>query len=59
MVSNSIITIIVTVIIAHIIIQQKNKNKNVRQPIVTIEDNSHELYRLPRPILKRSQSTRY
>jgi len=59
MASSDIITIIVTIIIAYIIIQRKNKNKNVRRPIVTIEDNSHKLYRLSRPILKRSQNTRY
>jgi len=56
---SGIITIIVTIIVAYIIIQRKNKNKNVRRPIVTIEDNSHEWYKRPRPILKRSQSTRY
>jgi len=59
MASSGIIMIIVTIIVAYIIIQRKNKNKNVKRPIETIEDNSHELYRLPRSILKRSQSTRY
>jgi len=54
MASSDIITIIVIIIIMYIIIQQKNKIKNVRQPLVTIEDNDHKLYRLPRPILKRS-----
>jgi len=43
----------------YIIIQRKNKNKNVRRPIVTIENNFHKLYGLPRPILKHSQSMRY
>jgi len=59
MASSGIIIVIVTIIIAYIIIQRKNKNKNVRRPIVTIGDNSDELYRLPRTILNRSQSTRY
>jgi len=59
MASSGIITIIVIIIIMYIIIQRKNKIKNVKQPIVTIEDNSHKLYRLPRPILKRNQNTRY
>jgi len=54
---SGIIMIIITIIVAYIMIQRKNKN--VRRPIVIIEDNSHELYRLPRPILKRSQSMRY
>jgi len=59
MASSGIIMVIVTIIIAYIIIQRKNKNKNVRRPIVTIGNNSDELYRLPRTILNRSQSTRY
>jgi len=59
MASSAIITIIIVIIIAYIIIQRKNKNKKIRRPIVTIEDNSDKLYRLPRPILKRSQSMRY
>jgi len=58
MASSGIITIIIIIIIAYII-QRKDKNKNVRRPIVTIENNSHKLYRLPRPILKRSQNTRH
>jgi len=55
----TIIVIIVIIIVTYIIIQRKKKNKNVRRPIVMIEDNSHKLYGLPRPILKRNQSTRY
>jgi len=46
MASSGIIMIIVTIIVAYIIIQRKNKNKNIRRPIVTIEDNAHKLYRL-------------
>jgi len=54
MTSSDLIMVIVTIIIAYIIIQRKNKNKNVRRPIVTIRDNSDELYRLPRTIFFKS-----
>jgi len=44
MASSGIIMIIVIIIIMYIIMQRKNKNRNVRRPIVTIEDNSHQLW---------------
>jgi len=39
MTSSGIITIIVTIIIMYTIIRRKNKNKNIRRPIVIIENN--------------------
>jgi len=51
------------------VLQRKSKNKNVRQSIVTIEDNPYKSYGYlafwqrfnigTRPILKRCQNARY
>jgi len=56
---SSIITLVVIILITYIVIYCKNKIKNVRRPIITIEDNPYKPYGFPRPILKRSQSARY
>jgi len=57
MASSGMITIIVIILVVYIIAQRKNKKKNIRCPIFTIDSDLDE-YR-PKSILKRSKSFRY
>jgi len=56
MTSSGIITIIIIILIVYIISQRKNKRKDARRPIFTIDREPSEY---PKSILKRSKSLRY
>jgi len=56
MASSGVITIIIIILVAYIILQRKDKKKNARRPIFTIDSNPSEY---PKLILKRSSSFRY
>jgi len=56
MVSSGMITIIIIILVAYIILQRKNKKKDARRPIFTIDSNLSEY---PKSILKQSKSFRH
>jgi len=56
MTSSGIITIIIIILIVYIISQRKNRRKDARRPIFTIDSEPSEY---PKSILKRSKSLRY